>query len=496
MRFGQTAEQADDGIIAPRRALPRSSSARLPTSNPPLPPTANGANKNTASALGNSYGYDAADRLTSATIGGTGYAFGYDSSGRLDSSSGARFQYAGIQLVGEYNSSGVLTTRHVPGPGLDQPVATWFGSARVQQIADERGSVLGVADAGGSVTVNRYDEYGVASAANRFQYTGQAWMAPGLYHYRAWAYAPELGRFLQTDPIGYEAGPNVYAYVGVDPVNWTDPLGLQEAPAISMTGMDVWCRRIRVCRPNTGNGSSQFGGRNPNPSNPQDRAFELDDVVVSATRALSSIRWRRIQCGVRAWGRTMNDAGGELEFAGAAIAVAGGASLAIPVVGEVAAAVLVPAGATVYLIGEVSSLVGALGLGVGGDVRGMAVASATAAIPSRLGPRHCAEMDRRARKYISGLCHFECPPTNFPLLGDLRANPIRGSDRHHQHCWIHLLGVGPTAFGSIGPNARSQVEVGEPGSHRPNSIGRKNSMLCRHWFGDLVDLGLPLEPSR
>jgi YD repeat-containing protein len=78
------------------------------------------ANQNTATALGSSYGYDAANRLTSATIGGTGYAFAYDPQGRLASGSDARFQYVGIQLVGEYNGSGVLTTRHVPGPGLDQ----------------------------------------------------------------------------------------------------------------------------------------------------------------------------------------------------------------------------------------------------------------------------------------------------------------------------------------------------------------------------------------
>ena len=185
-------------------------------------------NESIATALGNSYGYDYANRLTSGTIGGVGYTFTYDPKGRLYSGAGSRFQYAGLQLAAEYNSSGVLTTRHVPGPGLDQPVASYYGSARYQQIADERGSVIGVADAGGPVNINRYDEYGVPSAGNRFQYTGQAWMAPGLYNYRARAYAPQLGRFLQPDPIGYAAGPNVYGYVSGDPINLTDPHGLQE----------------------------------------------------------------------------------------------------------------------------------------------------------------------------------------------------------------------------------------------------------------------------
>ena len=48
----------------------------------------------------------------------------------------------------------------------------------------------------------------------------------GLFHNGYRDYHAKLGRYVQSDPLGLEAGWNTYAYVGGNALGAIDPLGL------------------------------------------------------------------------------------------------------------------------------------------------------------------------------------------------------------------------------------------------------------------------------
>lgn len=181
------------------------------------------------------FGYDAGNKLVSASGGVT---LSYDPVGRLYEVGGGsttRFLSDGAETVAEYNSSDEVIRRYVHGASIDEPLVWYEGddtSDRRWLVADDLGSTVAVTDGDGeATTINIYDAYGLPGTLNagRFQYTRQMWIAEvSLYHYKSRVYAPGLGQFLQPDPIGYSGGLNLYGYVGNDPVNRLDPFGLFE----------------------------------------------------------------------------------------------------------------------------------------------------------------------------------------------------------------------------------------------------------------------------
>ena len=141
-------------------------------------------NGNLTALDGWSYGYDAHNRLVSASQpAGTSLGLDYDPNSRLirttlDTST-TDYVYSGDQLIGEYDPLGNPINLYVYAPGSDIPIARFSGCNGLNDTqylrADERGSI--VVETDGTLVLERhqYDVYGVPleESDSLFRYTGQ-----------------------------------------------------------------------------------------------------------------------------------------------------------------------------------------------------------------------------------------------------------------------------------------------------------------------------------
>jgi RHS repeat-associated protein len=101
-------------------------------------------------------------------------------------------------------------------------------------LYDGKGNVTAVLDSSqNTVATYTYDEFGrVVSKSGTldqpFQFSTKYYdQQTGLNYYGYRFYSPALGRWINRDPLGEEGGVNLYGFVGNNPVNKTDPLGLK-----------------------------------------------------------------------------------------------------------------------------------------------------------------------------------------------------------------------------------------------------------------------------
>ncbi len=253
-----------NGAYAVNRAYTNNGLNQMTTSGPNTLTYTDGRGNLTSDGV-NTYGYNELNQLISRS---GGVSLTYDALGRLASTyspgtSTTQFAYSGDQLVTEYDGSGNLLRRYVPGAlGADDPILWYEGagtSNRRWLIDDYQGSVIAATDGTGAIiggAPNTYDEYGVPGSANqgRYQYTGQIYIPElGLYHYKARTYSPTLGRFLEADPIGYKDNFDLYEYVADDPVDHEDSSGLMSDYDCQHTGGKCAVTQIAPTQQTNGN---------------------------------------------------------------------------------------------------------------------------------------------------------------------------------------------------------------------------------------------------
>jgi len=192
------------------------------------------------------YAYRFGDKLKAVTSSFPGetasVGYNYDGLGRRrleqrDNTTATWFRWSGWEECGEYAGTvgswtiGALQTGYVPGlatfAGSNPSTAEWR-----YHLTDHLGSVRQLSGQT-KAALARYDyaPYGElmrsAGLPLTVGYTGHLWdSAIGQYYAPFRYYNPQTARWNMRDPLGFVDGPNVYAYVAGNPINYTDPLGL------------------------------------------------------------------------------------------------------------------------------------------------------------------------------------------------------------------------------------------------------------------------------
>ena len=191
--------------------------------------------------------YNAANRVEQVTLAnGETVEYRYNALGQRThkrQASGHRYYlyHENGQLQGEYDETGAMVQTYV-----------WLGHQPIAQITDTAISYYHNDHLGTPIMLTnnrqqivwkaRYTPFGEATISiegveNRLRFVGQYFDPETGLHYN-WNryYNPETGRYITSDPIGLDDGPNTYAYVKNNPLTYYDPNGLSRLLGQSLGG--------------------------------------------------------------------------------------------------------------------------------------------------------------------------------------------------------------------------------------------------------------------
>jgi RHS repeat-associated protein len=143
-------------------------------------------------------------------------------------------------LIERYDDSTYMDRQYAYADGIDEVVllrsGDYYGQDIKAVVSDHLGSVVAYCSATGTKLVDGdYAPFGGPAVGSNngvlgmLGFTGREYdQVTGLYYYRNRWYSPDLGRFLEPDPIGLAGRDvNLYRYVGNAPASSIDPSGTE-----------------------------------------------------------------------------------------------------------------------------------------------------------------------------------------------------------------------------------------------------------------------------
>jgi len=140
------------------------------------------------------------------------------------------FIYDGSKLIGEYNGDGSVKNEYLYLDGT--PLAVTNATQTLYIHTDHLGTPRRLADENANIVWSWESEpFGeskaVGSVEFNLRFAGQYFDNETSIHYNINRdYDPKTGRYVQSDPIGFDGGVNSYGYVAGNPLGAVDEMGL------------------------------------------------------------------------------------------------------------------------------------------------------------------------------------------------------------------------------------------------------------------------------